>query len=262
MKPGKVEKYIYEVLSTKGAMLFTLIDPIDYKSEEEAVETAAIANENGADAILVGGSVGVQGEELDSVVKKIKERIDVPLILFPGNIGTVSRFADAIYFMILLNSRNPYWISMAQALAAPVVKRLGVEPIPVGYILVTPGGSAGWVGDANLLPRERPKLAAALALGGEFLGNRFIVMDTGSGPKDFGYGHIPNEVIKTVKQTISIPLIIGGGITTKNELKEVLESGADIVQIGTALQGQKKDSLKKRIAQFAEVIKEVGKKKI
>jgi phosphoglycerol geranylgeranyltransferase len=262
MKPGKVEKYVYEVLSTKGAMLFTLIDPIDYKSEEEAIQTATVASENGADAILVGGSVGVQGEELDSILKKIKEQIDVPLILFPGNIGTVSRFADAMYFMILLNSRNPYWISMAQALAAPVVKRLGVEPIPVGYILVFPGGSAGWVGDANLLPRERPKLAAALALGGEFLGNRFILLDTGSGPKDFGYGHIPNQVIKAVKQSISVPLIVGGGITTREELKEVLENGADIVQIGTAIQGQKENLLKKKINEFAEVIKEVGKKKV
>jgi phosphoglycerol geranylgeranyltransferase len=262
MKPGKVEKYIYEVLSTKGAMLFTLIDPIDYKTEEEAVETAAISSENGADAILVGGSVGVQGEELDEILKKIKEQIDVPLILFPGNIGTVSRFADAMYFMILLNSRNSYWTSMAQALAAPVVKRVGIEPIPVGYILVVPGGSAGWVGDANLVPRERPKLAAALAMGGEFLGSRFILMDTGSGPKDFGYSHVPNQTIKTVKQSITIPLIIAGGITTKNELKEVLESGGDIVQIGTAIQDQRKDALKKKVSEFAEVIKEIGKKKV
>ncbi|MGB9703609.1 MAG: geranylgeranylglyceryl/heptaprenylglyceryl phosphate synthase [Candidatus Micrarchaeia archaeon] len=262
MKPGKVEKYIYEVLSTKGAMLFTLIDPVDYQNEEDVIKVARIVYENGADTILVGGSVGVQGEELDAILKKIRENVDIPIVLFPGNIATISKFADAMYFMILLNSRNPYWISTAQALAAPVVKKLGIEAIPVSYILVSPGGSAGWVGDANLLPRERPKLAVALALAGEMLGTRFVILDTGSGPKDFGYGHIPNRMINEVKQNISIPLIVGGGITTKKELKEVLESGADIVQVGTALQGEKEERLKKKIEEFSKVIKEVGKRKV
>lgn len=262
MNPGKVEKYIYEVLRTKGAMLFNLIDPLDYDTEEQAIEVAKISSENGADIILVGGSIGVQGEILDNLLKSIKDVVDVPVVLFPGNVGTVSRYADAMYFMTLLNSRNSYWTTMAQVLSAPVIKKIGIEAIPVGYILVKPGGSAGWVGDANLVPIERPKIAVALAMAGEMLGSRFILTDTGSGPKDFGMGHIPNEMIRAVKQSISVPYIVGGGITDKKELEEVLKSGADIVQIGTALQGASKEKLKRKIIEFSRVAKEVGRQKI
>ena len=93
--------------------------------------------------VLLGGSIGVQGGMLDRVAKAIKDEIEVPLVIFPGNIGTITTNVDAIYFMSLLNSRNPYWITQAQMLAAPVIKKSGIEPLPVGYIVVQPGGTVG-----------------------------------------------------------------------------------------------------------------------
>lgn len=210
----KVEKYLLERLE-KEKLLFVLIDPVDYSSPQEAISTAVASADGGAAAVLIGGSIGVQGELLDHVARSVKEKVDVPIILFPGNIATLTRYADAVYFMSLLNSRNPYWISQAQTLAAPVTKQIGIEPLPVGYIVVEPGGSVGWVGDANLVPRDRPKIAVALALAGEFMGSRFILMDVGSASK---VGPVPPEIVSAVKKEISVPLIVAGGMANREML--------------------------------------------
>ncbi len=263
IKKGKVEKYIDETLESKGAMLFSLIDPIDYKSWKDIVNTAKAVDKGGADVLLIGGSSGVQGSMLDEVTKAIKESISIPIVLFPGNVATITKYADAIYFQSLLNSRNPYWHAQVQMLGAPIIKMAGIEPLPVGYILISPGGTAGWVGDANLVPQEKPKLAAALALTGQYLGNRLIVTDTGSNPRLQGCGPIPSEMIKAVKSTIDVPYIVGGGILSTKELATVYKSGADIVQIGTAFeQGASSASVVRKASMFARVTKEEGLKKL
>jgi phosphoglycerol geranylgeranyltransferase len=256
MKLGKVELYIHEMLQSKGAMLFSLIDPVDYKSEDMAVKTAKELARGGSDIILLGGSTGAQGELLDNVARRIKEDIDIPLVLFPGNIATITRHSDAIYFMSLLNARNPYWITQAQMLAAPVIKAFRVEPLPVGYIIVHPGGTVGWVGDANFVPREKPKIAAALAMSGEFLGNRIIITDTGSNPRAYGYGPVPKEMIRAVRSAIDVPYVVAGGIMTTEELKEAYRAGGDITQVGTAFEDPQKAY--KRALLFSKVAKEEG----
>lgn len=233
MKMGKIEKRILDDLEKKKGLLFAVIDPIDYKDLDAAVKTAKNANEGGADAILVGGSTGVQGELLDTVTMRIKESVGVPVILFPGNIGTVTKYADAVYFMSMLNSKNTYWITGAQMLAAPTVKQYGIEPLPVGYMVVEPGGTVGWVGEANLIPRDKPKIAAAMALGAQYMGFRFIITDTGSNPAN---GHVPLEMVKAVSSVLDVPYVVAGGIRTPEEAKNVLKSGADIIQVGTAFE--------------------------
>ncbi len=237
MKIGKVERYIREKIK-KENLLFVLIDPLDYKTPKNAISSAIAAAEAGASAILIGGSIGVQGELLDNVASSIKRGIKdlgsyVPIILFPGNIATLTKYADALYFMSLLNSRNPYWISQAQTLASPIVKKIGIEPLPVGYIVVEPGGSVGWVGDANLVPRDRPKIATALALAGQFMGSRFILMDVGSASK---LGPVPLEMVKSVKENIDVPLIVAGGMKNENDAEKIVKSGADIIQMGTIVE--------------------------
>ncbi|HUC38531.1 MAG TPA: geranylgeranylglyceryl/heptaprenylglyceryl phosphate synthase [Candidatus Acidoferrum sp.] len=262
MKEGKVELYINETLEAKGAMFFSLIDPVDYKSEEAAIKTARDSVKGGADLVLIGGSVGVQGDLLDNVARRIKEEVDVPVTLFPGNIATITEHADAIYFMSILNARNPYWITQAQMLAAPMIKKKRIEPLPVGYIIVHPGGTVGWVGDANIVPREKPKIAAALAMAGEFLGNRFIITDTGSNPQAQGSGPIPIEMIHAVKSAITVPYIVGGGIRNTKDLRTAYASGADIVQIGAVFEGSNGASAFKISSEFSKVAKEEGAKKL
>ena len=250
---GKIENYILDGIEKHGGLLFSVIDPIDYKSLDDAVKTAKNASNAGSDLILIGGSTGVQGEILDNVTKIIKENVDVPVVLFPGNIGTITRYADAVYFMSLLNSNNAYWISKAQMLAAPTVKQLGIEPIPTGYIVVEPGGTVGHVGEANLIPRDKPKLAAALALGAQYMGFRFIITDAGSNPKN---GHIPLEMVATVAKFIDVPYIVAGGIRTPEEARNIIAAGASAIQVGTAFE---KDGSVDRIKAMVAAVREGAK---
>ena len=262
MKPGKVELYINEMLETKGAMLFSLIDPLDYRNEDEAVSTARACAKGGADVVLLGGSLGAQGEILDNTTRRIKEEVDVPIVLFPGDMATVTRYADAIYFQTLLNSRNPYWHVQAQMLGAPMIRSFSIEPIPVGYIVVAPGGTVGWVADVNLVPREKPKIAAMLAMTGEYLGQRMIVTDTGSNPRAQGSGPIPPEMIRMVKSAINVPYVVGGGMTTAAHVRTAFASGADAVQVGTAFENGRRGLAYKTALSFSKVAKEEGAKKL
>jgi phosphoglycerol geranylgeranyltransferase len=161
-KIGKTEKYIYERLEERAHLMFMLVDPVDYKTPDIAIKTAKEADEGGADLILVGGSIGAQGELLDYVNKGNKGCGILTRSSLSGQHSNAYKYADAVYFMSLLNARNPYWITHAQMLSAPLVKQMKIEPLPVGYIVVAPGGTVGWVGDVNLVPREKSKIAAAL----------------------------------------------------------------------------------------------------
>lgn len=249
----KIEQYINDELNAKGGLLFSVIDPMDYRSLEDAVKNAKNCSDAGVDVILIGGSTGVQGEILDGVTKQIKQIVSVPVVLFPGNIGTVTKYADAVYFMSLLNSRNPYWITKAQMLAAPMVKHYNVEPLPVGYMVVEPGGTVGWVGDVDLIPRDKPKIAGAMALAAEYMGFRFILTDAGSNPKE---GHIPLEMVKTVSSLISVPYIVAGGIRKPDEAKSLIKAGADILQVGTAFEN---DGSVEKIKQMVKAVREGAK---
>ena len=249
MEMGKVEKYIREKIKKEGAILSILIDPCDYPLPQKAIETALAAVKGGVDIIAVGGSIGAQGRLLDEVIEGIKKSTSVPVTLFPGNIATISPLADAIYFMSLLNSRNPYWISQAQALAAPLIGKMKIEALPMGYILVEPGGTAGWVGDANLVPRNKPKIAASLALSGQLLGQRIIYTDAGSNAPL----PVPTEMVRTVRKAIEVIYLVGGGIKTPKQAGEIVKAGADWVQIGTAAENAK--DVKKLVGQFIKAIK-------
>lgn len=255
---GKVEAYLNEKKKNEGALFFAVIDPLDYASLEGAVESARGAYEAGADLIVVGGSTGVQGQALDATVSEIKGAVDVPVNLFPGNIATVTAKADSIYFMSMLNSRNPYWISEAQTLAAPVIKKIGIEPLPVAYLVVGDGGTVSWVGDAKPIPLNKPKLAAAMSLAAEMMGFRFILTDAGSNPPK----PVPAEMVGAVKSVLDPKTfyIVAGGIRTEEQVRADIRAGADAVQIGTVLEESKR--VKGRVSRLVKVVKEEGKKRL
>ncbi|GEM_PF-8348 len=252
----EVEKYIKNKIAQDGGIISVVIDPVDYPTLEKAVETGITAYKAGVDLIAVGGSIGAQGRLLDEVVQKVKEKVDIPVILFPGNIATITPYADAIYFMTLLNSRNPYWISQAQTLAAPLIKKLGIEALPVGYIVIEPGGTVGWVGDSNNVPRNKPQIAAALALAGQMAGKRIIFTDAGSA----AYAPVPTDMVKTVKRAIDVPYLVAGGIKTPKQAYEIIKAGADWIQIGTAAEQSK--NTEKLLKEFVSAVKKAGKAKI
>ena len=229
---GKIEEYIKEELQNKKGLLFTLIDPDDH-TQQNAIKTAKNANEAGTDLILIGGSTLSSQEKLDEVAKQIKENVNVPVVLFPGSVSWLTKYVDGTYFMSLLNSRDTRWISGAQAKGAPMIKKIGIEPIPVGYLVVEPGGTVGKVANVELIKRDDFEGAAAYALAAQYMGFHFVITDTGSNPSN---GHIPLEMVRAVSKTIDIPYIVAGGIRTPDQAKKVISSGADIIQVGTAFE--------------------------
>lgn len=242
-----VLKYIVDKVQG-GAIHFTLIDPEkqDPTRAGEMVEEAVLG---GTAGIMLGGSVGVMQADLDSTILAIKEKTHLPTILFPGDVSGVSRHADAIFFMSLLNSRNPYFIIGAQVAGAPVIKRMGIEAIPMGYLVIEPGGMAGYVGDARLIPREKPEVAAAYALAAQYLGMKLIYLEGGSGIKE----PVPARMISMVKSQVDIPLVVGGGIRTGEDAKKAVDAGADIIITGTIVEDTK--DVKKKIKEITGAIK-------
>ncbi len=228
---GKVELLLTSA-AARGAGHLTLIDP-DSQSPEEAARMARAATEGGTDAIMVGGSVGAAGVLLHETVKKIKEQTDLPVILFPSSVAGLCENADALFFMSLLNSRSPAYIVENQALGAPLVLRYGLEPLPMAYIIIEPGGTVGYVGDARLIPRRKPELAAAYALAAKYMGMRLVYLEAGSGADS----PVPTKMVALVKKLIGdVLLIVGGGIRSGAAAAELVAAGADLIVTGTAVE--------------------------
>jgi phosphoglycerol geranylgeranyltransferase len=225
-------EYIINKINQEGALQFALIDPDPVKQNTKtAAKIAMYAEQAGSDAILIGGSTVFDQRFVDETIIAIKEKVEIPIIIFPGGISNVSREADAILFMSLLNSEDPYFIIGQQALASYTVKMAGLEPISTGYLIIEPGATAGWIGKAKLLPRTKPKLTAAYSLAAEMIGYKLIYLEAGSGSEC-----IPCETIKLCSSFVNIPLIAGGGVNSKESAREFVEAGADIIVMGSFLE--------------------------
>ncbi len=250
---GKTFAALQDKLAKQKGLLFMQLDPPNY-SLEQAGKVAKIGQENGLDAIAVGGSVGAQGELLDNTIKAIKENCSLPVILFPGNIATLSKYADAVYFMSMLNSTDPYYISGAQIASSAIVKRMELEAIPTSYIIIEPGRAVGWMGRAQPVPRSQPYLAVITALAGQYLGSHLIILESGGGADS----PAPKEMVSMVKKSIDVPLLVAGGVRTPELAYETIKAGADIVQVGTPFEQAKSDP-KKLAALFKEFSDAVAK---
>jgi len=248
---GRVEKYLLDKIEQDGAVHITLVDPEKVApSSVSLIVREAESCQTGA--IMVGGSTFVSTSHLDRIVKAIKKAVSIPVILFPNNVTGISKHADAIWFMSLLNSSDPYFLMGAQVLGAPIIKRFGLEPIPLGYIVVGEGGAVCVVGKAVPIPYDKPELAAAHALAAQYFGMRFVYLEAGSGAKQ----PVPNDMIRAVKNATSIPLIVGGGIKTGEQVKEIVGAGAEIIVTGTVVEECR---VKDKIRELVENTKRRGK---
>jgi phosphoglycerol geranylgeranyltransferase len=152
------------------------------------------------------------------------------VILFPNALSGLSQYADAVFFMSLLNSINPYYLSGAQALGAPFVKRYRLEPIPLAYLIIGEHtGAAGFVGNANPIPKDKPELAAIYALAAEYLGMRYVYLEAGSGAK----ATVTTEMVRAVRKNSSIHVVVGGGIRSPTQAQSLAKAGAQLIVTGT-----------------------------
>ncbi len=251
---GKVEKYIKEALEERGAIHMALIDPARM-SAQEAERVAKIAEEVGTAAVMVGGSIGVSEYMVDDVVKAVKSVCSLPVILFPGSPTNLSRYADAVWFLSVLNSTNPYFIVLGQVQGAPVVKRYGLEAIPLAYLVMGTGGTVGFVAQARLIPYDRPEIAVAFALAAQYMGFRFLYLEGGSGGEP-----VPPHIVRAVDENVEIPIVTGGGIRTPELAKTTVEAGADIIVTGTIL--EEGGDIRSKLGSIVSAISAAGMKRV
>jgi len=212
----------------EGPIHFTLIDP-DKSPSDIAGRVAADAVAQGSHAILLGGSTGMTPEKMGAAARAVKAAVPVPAIIFPEGPGSLSREADAVLFMSLLNSQRLDLVVRAHARAAPAVRALGLEPIPLGYLVIAPGMRVGEVGEVDAVPRDDLGAAAGYALAAEYLGMRFVYLEAGSGAP----APVPVPLVRAVREVLSIPIIVGGGIRSGAEARDLLEAGANGLVTGT-----------------------------
>lgn len=227
----RIEELLLKKIRQSGCIHLALLDP-----EETTASTAADITQKleayGSTAIMIGGSTVASTSQVDEVVKAIKKRITMPIILFPNNVSGISRYADAIWFMSLLNSTNSLFITGMQALAAPIIRRLNLEPISLGYIIIGGESTASYIGQARVIPYDAVELAVSYALAAEFLGMHFVYLEAGSGARS----PVTGSMIKAVKDRVSIPIIVGGGIKTAKNALDAMNAGADIIVTGSILE--------------------------
>ncbi|HKZ64120.1 MAG TPA: geranylgeranylglyceryl/heptaprenylglyceryl phosphate synthase [Thermoplasmata archaeon] len=215
----------------EGKVHMSLLDP-DKLTPPEAGGVAFRAQLAGSDGIMVGGSTGVTPEKTDATVKAIKDRARIPVILFPAGAHALSRYADAVFFMSMLNSQDVRMIVGEQAKAARAIQAWGLETIPMGYLVVAPGMRVGEVGHAKPIPRDDVEEAVRYALTAQFLGMQLVYLEAGSGAPE----PVPAKMVAAVKEEIAIPLVVGGGIRTPEAAREIAAAGADIVVTGTVIE--------------------------
>jgi putative glycerol-1-phosphate prenyltransferase len=213
-------------------LLAILLDP-DKLSVENLSNLIQKINQSPATHIFVGGS-SFNGTHLDELIIELKSKINLPILLFPGNPSQISKEADGILFLTLLSGRNSDYLIEHQVNAVPILKKTNLEIISTGYILIESGNETAVerVSQTKPLDRNNPEYVLQTAQAGEFIGTKLIYLEAGSGAKL----SVPTEMITLVSQNIKVPLIVGGGIRSKQEIENAFSSGADLVVIGTAFE--------------------------
>ncbi len=220
-----------QYLSSSKKRLAILIDPekwtdVQLKNWSKKIDKAHI------DFVLLGSSLS--SRPYDNAIQLLKKHTQKPVLLFPGNSLQLSAYADALLNLSLISGRNAELLIGEQVRSAVIIKNLNLETIPTGYILIDGGTrtSVEYMSQTSSIPREKTDIAVATALAGTQLGLKCIYLEAGSGAMQ----SVPNSMITAVKQMVEIPVIVGGGIRSLDEIESKWKAGADVVVVGTAFE--------------------------
>ena len=243
----KVLDHLINVARSRGAGFLTLIDPNEHP-KSRLIDNAQHAEAGGADALLIGGSL-VLTSRMEEILREIRQRVTIPLIIFPGAASQICRFADAILFTSLLSGRNPEFLIGEQVKGAPLVKEIGLEAIPTAYLLIESGTrtSVEYLSHTHPIPRNKPDIAKVHALTAQYLGMKMVYLEAGSG----AIHSVPEEMIRATRSYVSLPIICGGGIRHPEDAGKKVAAGASFVVVGNRFEEDNPQSL---FVEFAEAI--------
>ncbi len=225
-----IDKGLHQI-NTNDKKFGLLIDPENYNNNQLA-KTIQEANKAGVDYIFLGGSL--LSKSIEPSARIIKENTLLPLILFPGNLMQISDKADGILLLSLISGRNPDLLIGNHVLAAKRLKESKLEIIPTSYILIEGGSTSAveYISNTKPIPQEQTDIIVSTAIAGELSGHKMIYLESGSGASN----SINSKAINEVKNHISIPLIVGGGLKKPTDIKRVSKAGANIVIVGNAIE--------------------------
>jgi len=209
-----------------------LIDP-DKVNDQNVAELIELSVSSKVDYFFVGGSL-VVSNYLDQCLQLIRKNCSIPTVLFPGSPSQVSKYADALLYLSLISGRNADLLIGQHVVSAPMVKKSGLEVMSTGYMVVDGGAptTVSYISNSSPLPSDKSEIAVCTALAGEMLGMKLIYMDAGSGAKN----PISETMITKVAQSISVPLIVGGGIVDPEKAYLNCKAGADVIVVGNAIE--------------------------
>lgn len=227
-----VYNQILRSISKSEKLLAVLIDP-DKMRHEDLSGFMDKLNKSRTTHIFVGGST-VHDSATEALVVEIKKFTSLPIILFPGDVTQITNKADALLFLSLISGTNPDYLIGKHISAVSKLRNSDLEVIPTGYVLIENGKQTAVERVTKTKPISRQNIQQIVdtAKAGELLGMQFIYLEAGSG----ALHPVPQEIISFVRQELSVPLIVGGGIRSKKQLEEAYNSGADVVVIGTAFE--------------------------
>lgn len=219
-------------LSGNSKLLAILIDP-DKCNQEQLSNLSNYAQQGWIHLFLIGGSLLFK-DQVKEIVDFLKQHCSVPVIIFPGNPSQIYDGADGLLLLSLISGRNADLLIGRHVEAAPSIKQSGLEVIPTGYILIDGGKatSVSYMSNTTPIPSDKADIAVATAIAGELLGLKAIYLEAGSGAKNA----VSSEIIQRVSNAVDIPIIVGGGIRSVEQVEKAFESGAQVVVIGTAVE--------------------------
>jgi phosphoglycerol geranylgeranyltransferase len=236
---------------TNEKLLAVLLDPDQCRGSVLASTVAALKS-NTPDFIFVGGSHTVT-VSVDSLIELLKDEVKTKVVLFPGNVSQFSTHADALLYLSLLSGRNAEYLIGQHLTTSIAIKKSNIEVIPTGYLLVDGGkpSSVEYISNTRPIPRDKKEIALSTAVAGELLGMRLIYLEAGSG----ALNPVPADMIECVSEGLSLPLIVGGGIKTPEQMTVAFDAGADIVVVGNVF-----ESAPARIADFVQCVQAYNQK--
>ncbi len=233
--------------------VFVLVDPDrDARLEEVLSRLRRPGVRRWVRGILVGTSF-LERPDYGSWVQALRREVEgYPILLFPGGSYQLVAEVDAVLYLSLLSGRNPRYLIEEQVKAAPWVRAMGLEAIPTAYLLVGEGGntSVEFVTGTRPIPAAKTELVCAHAMAAEILGFRLIYLEAGSGAGR----PVPPGVIRAVRRSVRLPLLVGGGIRTVEGVRQAWEAGADGVVLGTVIEQRPEilDELEEHLAHYPQ----------
>ncbi|MBX3103100.1 MAG: geranylgeranylglyceryl/heptaprenylglyceryl phosphate synthase [Bacteroidetes bacterium] len=201
---------------------------------------------DGVDYLFIGGSLA-NAQATEQLAELARRHSTLPVILFPGSPQQLTHAAHAVFFLSLISGRNPEYLIGHHVAAAAQLEHMALEVLPTGYLLVDCGRptSASYISNTQPLPYDKPELARYTALAGQYLGLQLLYLDGGSG----AMRPISPRMIQAVRAAVQVPLIVGGGLRTAEDIAQALAAGADVVVVGTALEQDPKRELLRELTQ-------------